>query len=65
MNRLTHGLDIRVHVDCLSIHWHREGISSRFHYSMVTGDNHVTCRNRMLRNCPTDDRIIGGKKKGE
>ena len=24
-----------------------------------------SCRNRMLRHCPTDDRIIGGKKKGE
>ena len=24
-----------------------------------------SCRNRMLRHCPTDDRITGGKKKGE
>ena len=24
-----------------------------------------SCRNRMLRHCPTDDRIIDGKKKGE
>ena len=24
-----------------------------------------SCRNRMLRHCPTDDHIIGGKKKGE